>query len=87
MFDIIEAVKKNEYFEYAKIHGLPYKARPINPKVLHISEDDIDDIAISESVFIKRRFTSSTTDFGKRLRKHSGQDHKRRGFYKPGIGG
>ena len=87
MFDITKAVQQNEYFKYAKVWGLPYNPRPINPPVKHISEEDIDTIAIRESVFIKRRFTSSTRDFGKRLRKHSGQDHKRKGYYKPGIGG
>ena len=84
MFDIVKEVKRCELLEHAKIHGLPYKPRPVNPEVKHISGEEIDDKAIRESVFIKRRFTSKTFDFGHRLRKSSGQDHKRRGHYKIG---
>ena len=84
MFDIVKEVKRCELLEHARINGLPYKPRPVNPKVEHTSAEDIDNKAIQEAVFIKRRFTSKTTDFGHRLRKSSGQDHKRRGHYKIG---
>ena len=84
MFDINREVKRLELLEHAKINGLPYKPRPVNPKVEHISAEDIDNKATQEAVFIKRRFTSKTFDFGHRLKKSSGQDHKRRGHYKIG---
>lgn len=84
MFDINREVKRLERLEHAKINGLSYKPRPVNPKVEHISAEGIDNKATQEAVFIKRRFTSRTTDFGHRLRKSSGQDHKRKGHNKLG---
>ena len=84
MFDINKEVKRLEQLAVAKVYGLPYKPKQPNPKVEHISAEDIDNKAIRESVFIKRRFTSRTLDFGQRLRKSSGQDHKRKGHYKIG---
>lgn len=76
MFDIKKVTIKYQLFIAAKQFGLPIKHREKNPKVEHISAEDIDNQAINEAVYMKRAFSSETMGFGKKLRKSRGEQHR-----------
>jgi hypothetical protein len=84
MFNIREATKRLLQLEYDKVNGLEIKHSEPNPAVKHIDSEPYDIQATKEHVAIKRAFKSKTIDFGKRLRKRRGENHKRRGHYSCG---
>ena len=64
MFDINIAVQKQTALQYDKIHGISDKDVPYQEPVCHVSESDIDKQAEQEGIYIKRRFSSHTQNFG-----------------------
>lgn len=85
MFNLKQQVKRVQQLVIAKTEGLPYKSIPGNPKVQHIKHSTHYELdAENEGIAIAKAYKSKTMDFGKRLRKHSGQGHKRKGHYQSG---
>ena len=64
MFDINIAIQKQISLQYDKIHGISDKDVPYQEQICHVSELDIDTQAEREGIYIKRRFSSHTQNFG-----------------------
>ncbi len=86
MFNLKKQTERIKLLKVARIKGLPYKRRPQNPKVQHIESEPQEIEAIREGVALSKCkiYRIYSPDFGCRLRKSSGQDHKRRGHYQCG---
>ena len=82
MFNIKDEVKRLEQLEVDKIQGLPYKPKPVNPKVIHIKHTTHYELeAECEGIAISKRPKFRNPDFDIRIRKARGENHRRRGHF------
>ncbi len=75
-FDINKATVKYQLFIAQKRFGIPKTKREPDNKVDHITDDDIRQTAEREALLMKRAYKSQTMNFGKKLRKSRGENHR-----------
>lgn len=76
MFNLTKEVNRLKQLAHAKVHGLPHKRKPKNPKVPHVDDNPYDIKAEQEHTFMLRRFRNRSVGFGRRLSKRKGQYHR-----------
>lgn len=81
MFNLREQVSKLQQLKHDKIHGLPYKRKPKNPKIDHVNGTLYNGQANQEGIAISKGFKNKSHDFGRRLSKAKGQKHHPGGGY------
>lgn len=81
MFNLRKQANKLQQLKHDKIHGLPYKRKPKNPKTLHIDGTIFNGQANQEGIAISHSFKNKSHDFGRRLSKAKGQKHHPGGGY------
>lgn len=82
MFNLNQAVKKHQLFEEQKVTGLPERKRQHNLPVKHVDISVYEQQAEREGRAISKAYRSRTMDFGKRLKRKTGQRHFPGGFAK-----
>jgi len=80
MFDIAKEVKRLYQLRHDKVHGLPYKRKPEDPKINHVDNIPYEIQAHQEGIAISESLNVKSLDFGRRLSKAKGERHFPGGF-------
>jgi len=80
MFNIAKEVKRLYQLRHDKVHGLPYKCKPKDPKIDHVDNIPYETQAHQEGDAISRGLDIKSLDFGRRLSKAKGERHFPGGF-------